>query len=150
MYFLEICFLEEYDCEDTSLANKPRKKSKNVTVLLQNRPYKTTTYCKSNGKSKHLNAFILDQWFCVSNLLKNEVVHCLPSGAEIFFLVFIKNSSVLLGLFFRLGDGVDSAVDDVVFGGIVTLGGGEPLVPVVPVVTVVTVGGWNLESVKQN
>ena len=42
--------MEDCDLEDAHLANKHQK----APVLLQNRPYKTTTYCKSNGKPKFL------------------------------------------------------------------------------------------------
>ena len=48
MKFLEFFVFEDCDLEDTSLANKA-KKSINLYTTLQNWPYKTTTYCKSNG-----------------------------------------------------------------------------------------------------
>ena len=46
--------------------------SKNVTVLLQNQPCKTTTYCKSIGKPKLQMCLSQNYDFVFTNLLKNE------------------------------------------------------------------------------
>ena len=48
MQFLEICFFENCDLENTSLANKPNK----CFCFTTNCPYKTNAFCKSNGKPK--------------------------------------------------------------------------------------------------
>ena len=58
--------------EDTPLANRPKKNSKNVTVLLLNWPFKTNTYCESNGKSKLQMHLSQNYKFVFTNLLKNE------------------------------------------------------------------------------
>ena len=46
--------------------------SKNFPASLQNRPYKTTTYCKSNGKLKLQMRLSQNYDFVFTNLFKNE------------------------------------------------------------------------------
>ena len=51
-----------------------QKKSKNVPVLLENRPFKTIIYSKSNGKPKLPRSLSRNYDFVFTNLLKNEAV----------------------------------------------------------------------------
>ena len=64
--------MEDSDLEDTSLANRPKKILKKISVQIQNRPSKTTIYCKSNGKPKLQTCLSQNYDFVFTNLLKNE------------------------------------------------------------------------------
>ena len=62
-------YFEDSDLRDTSLAIRPKQISKNVPVLLQNRLYITSTYCRKSKLLMHLSR---NYDFVFTTLLKNE------------------------------------------------------------------------------
>ena len=68
-----------------------QKKSKNVPVLLENRPFKTIIYSKSNGKPKLPRSLSRNYDFVFTNLLKNEaVVYITPWFHYPYFIITVK------------------------------------------------------------
>ena len=68
--------------------------SKNLHVSLQNKPKKSTTYCKSKGNQKFQMSLSRNYDFVFTNLLKNE-------AAMLYFLHSEKSGLTLIDLFLK-------------------------------------------------